>query len=124
MTETRAKYAEHLQHDDLRVQAILILAQFAVDCVPTPAPLTEAAAAILRHVDPKMSKGTFHGIVTDLESADDYDTRGGEAVVDNFGGWSGTDYLTADEKASEMRDKHRANARSIAEMLVELDDRS
>jgi hypothetical protein len=125
MTETRNldKYPEHVQHDDLRVQALLILAQFAVDCVPTPTPLVDASVAIVPHVDRELATRQFKTIVADFESAVDYDTRGAEAVRENLGRWDDTVGVTADEKATEMRDELRLMGRYGASMLVTLEDK-
>jgi hypothetical protein len=122
MTDT----TPHVRHRDTRVQVILTLAQLAADEQHAFDTLAEAVAVVVRNVEPWQAdvRAVFRGIMQDLETAVDFDTRGAEAVIDVYGQWSSTDYRAADERASELRDEHRASARTSAEWLVTLDDRS
>lgn len=111
-----------LAHDDIRVAAILALGQFSAEYPSMDdAPLELAVCAMLPNVPSVQVVNAFRLIAGDLGTAIDYDTRGSEAVIDLLGAWTG-DYLSADEKATEMAAGHRADARLAAEMLTSTSD--
>jgi len=60
--------------------------------------------------------------VSDLVDATDLDTRGADSVIERLGRWDSMVGLTADEKATEMRDEYRETARFNAAMLISLQD--
>src|SRR5882757_2710132 len=111
-----------LAHDDVRVAAILHLAQHAAEYPALDAtPLELAVCAMLPHVPSRQVVGAFRLTAADLATAADYDTRGAEAVIDRLGsGWFSAD--EADEKATKMTDAHRADARLAVCMLVSTSD--
>lgn len=114
---------EYLAHDDVRVAAILHLAQYSAE-LPAfdDAPLELAVVAMLPEVPSWQSVNAFRLIAGDLATAIDYDTRGAEAVYDLIGVWASTFGMSADEKATLERDEARQSARLAAEMLVSLQD--
>lgn len=111
-----------LAHDDIRVAAILHLAQHAAEYPALDAsPLELAVCAMLPNVPSRQVAEAFRLIVADLATAIDYDTRGADAVYDRLGsGWFIAD--EADEKATKMTDAHRADAQLAACMLVTTSD--
>lgn len=114
---------DYLAHDDIRVRAILALAQHSAEYPAMPDGGAEVAVvAMLPQVPADQAVNVFWLVAHDLADAVDLDARGAEAVVERLGAWAGTDYLTADEKASEMRDEARRAARLSSEMLVSTQD--
>jgi hypothetical protein len=112
-----------LDHEDSRVRAILALANLSAG-LPAfdDAPLELAVVAMLPAVPAGQSVNAFRLIAGDLATAVDYDTRGAEAVYDLIGPWASSFGMSADEKATEMRDEARQSARLAAEMLVSTSD--
>lgn len=109
---------------DPRLSALLRLAQWAADR-PEDAEHYDAAAvatALAPNVPETAARTSFGLIVSDLMDATDLDTRGGDAVIERLGRWDEIVGLTADEKASEMRDEHRETAKFQAEMLLTTSD--
>jgi hypothetical protein len=112
---------QYLAHDDVRVAAILALAQFSAEYPAfDDAPLELAVAALLPEIESWQSVNTFRLIAGDLAAAIDYDTRGAEAVWELQG--PGTDRAAADDWATDLRDQSRADARLAAEMLCSTQD--
>lgn len=113
---------EYLAHDDSRVRAILALANLSAE-LPAfdDAPLELAVAAMLPAVPSGQAVNAFRLIAGDLATALDMDSGGAEAVRETLGAWSDT-FMSADDKATEMRDEARQSARLAAEMLASLQD--
>jgi hypothetical protein len=111
-------------HTDARVAAILRLTQWMVDrhLDAEHYDVTGVVAVIVPHVPEDMARAAVDTIYADAHDATDFDTRGREAVLDRYDRWDDVVGLTADEKASELRDEAWAAARLNAEMLVTLDD--
>ena len=129
MTETQnpqtdtSIYRPWMANASERVTALLMLAQaHADDYGLTRWEYEFIATATVNRVDVTRALSVFRTISEDLESATGFDTRGGDAVVEVYGRWSDADYLTADEKATELRDELRASATVNAEMLLTLND--
>jgi hypothetical protein len=119
MTTTTPDY---LAHDDIRVRAVLALADLSAQYPAMDDTALElAVTSMLAAVEPRQAVNTFRACADDLCTAIDYDTRGGDAVTERLGAWSG-DYLSADEKATDSRDEARESARLNAELLVSLQD--
>jgi hypothetical protein len=115
----------HLHHDDLRARSILVLAEsYNDDTTLSTADRETIVRAMLPNVPAAQAVDAFRTVVSDLLDATDYDTRGEDAVLARFGSWSarGPRGLTADEFASEERDRLRASARFGTDMLVTLND--
>jgi hypothetical protein len=115
----------HLAHDDPRAQSILVLAEsYNDETTLTRQDRELIVLVILPNVPPQQAVDSFRMIASDLIDATDYDTRGEDAVLERFGTWSerGPRGLTADEFATEERDRLRASARSNTEWLVTLQD--
>jgi hypothetical protein len=112
-------------HTDARVAAILRLTQWAVDhhLDAEHYDVTGIAAAIVPNVPAADARAQFDIIYADAFDAADFDTRGRDAVIERYDRWDDLVGLTADEKASELRDEGWAAARVNAEMLVTLNDK-
>jgi len=107
-----------LVHDDVRVAAILHLAQLTSDYPALDSsPAAMATAAIVPSVEYKQATSAFYDVVEALSEAVEYDTRGAEAI----GEWWG-DQSSADAKATEMAAERRADARLNTELLVSNSD--
>jgi hypothetical protein len=111
-------------HADGRVAAILRLTQWMVDrhLDAEHYDVTGIAAAIVPNLPTDDVRAQVDLIYADAFDAADFDTRGREAVLDRYDRWDDVVGLTADEKASELRDEAWAAARLNAEMLVSLSD--
>jgi hypothetical protein len=110
---------------DARLSALLRLAQWAADR-PGDAEFYDApavAAALAPNVAEHDARDAFDMIVADLVDATDFDTRGADAVIERLGHWDAIVGTTADEKASEMCDEQRADARFKAELLLTTSDK-
>lgn len=111
-----------LAHDDVRVAAILALGQYSAEFPHmTDAPFELAVAAMLPNLPHQQVMNAFRLVAADLFTAVDMDSRGAEAVRETFGAWSDS-YMSADDKATELRDEARQSARLAAEMLVSTSD--
>jgi hypothetical protein len=116
-----AKTPEFLCHEDTRVAAILSAAQSAADDVHARPVLTQLVVEIVHGVDREMATKSFQAITEMFEEAIDFDTRGAEAVWEQYGR-DPLDYMSGDERATELRDERRESGRVDAEMLVSLHD--
>lgn len=115
-------FPSFLAHDDIRVAAILALGQFSAEYPSMDdAPLELAVCAMLPNVPSVQVVNAFHLIAGDLFTAVDMDARGAEAVRELFAVWSDA-FMSADEKASDLRDEARRSARLAACMLVTTSD--
>jgi len=109
---------------DVRLSALLKLAQWTADS-PEFAELHDApaiAAGLVPNIPAAEAAAAFSLIVSDLVDATDLDTRGADSVIERLGRWDSMVGLTADEKATEMRDEYRETARFNAAMLISLQD--
>lgn len=111
-----------LAHEDVRVAAILALGQFSAEFpAGDDAPFELAVAAMLPNLPFQQVMNAFRLIAGDLFTAVDMDARGAEAVRELFASWSDA-FMSADEKASDLRDEARRSARLAACMLVTTSD--
>jgi hypothetical protein len=112
-------------HTDQRVAAILRLTQWMVDdhLNAEHYDVTGVVAAIVPNVPAADARAQCDLIYADAFDAADFDTRGRDAVIERYDRWNDLVGLTADEKASELRDEGWAAARLNAEMLVTLNDK-
>lgn len=109
---------------DVRLSALLRLAQWAADR-EADAEFYDAAAVaagLAPNVAEADARTAFDMIVADLVDATDLDVHGGAAVIERLGRWDEGCGMLADEKASEMRDEYRADARLKAELLLTTSD--
>lgn len=113
----------YLQHTDGRAARLLVLAQMAADGdLTTARQLTFIAPGIVPFVPVEQAQAAFTTIYQDLEEAIDFDTRGAEAVAEQYG-LDPLDYMSGDEKATELCAERRESARRNVEMLVTLNDK-
>jgi hypothetical protein len=110
--------------EDSRVDAILKLALVAAEypALQVSEALEAAVCALTPEVPVRQAVNIFRLITQDYADAIDLECRGADAVLDRLGAWSGTDYLTADEKATEMAVEARGDAVLSAAMLVSTQD--